>query len=153
MLDRLPPVTVEAFAGVSTVSLWADLPPGARVLDLGCGAGLDAVIAAERVGPAGQVIGVDFSEAMLARARQGGAEAGRANVEFRQGDAEAMPLADGEIDVAMANGLFNLNPERAAIFRELARVLRPGGTVFAAEMILREPLPPEEQGDISNWFA
>lgn len=153
LLDRLPDACVAAFAGVSNVSLFADLPPGAAVLDLGCGAGLDALIAAERVGPEGSAVGVDFSDSMLARARRGAAEAGRRNVEFRWGEAETLPLEDRSMDVALINGIFNLNPDRAAIFRELARVLRPGGVVFAAELILREPLPPEERADPSNWFA
>ena len=152
-LDHLPTMAVEAFTGVSNVSIFADIPAGAVVLDLGCGAGLDALIAAERVGPQGKVIGVDFSEAMLARAQQSAVEAGRSRVEFCRGDAESLPVADGAIDIALVNGIFNLNPARDAIFRELARVVRPGGAVYAAEMILREPLPAEEQNNIDNWFA
>jgi SAM-dependent methyltransferase len=153
LLESLPSASVAAFAGVSNVAILADLPPGAAVLDLGCGAGLDALIAAERVGLGGSVVGVDFSDSMLARARRGAAEAGRGNVEFRWGEAESLPLEDRSVDVALINGIFNLNPARDAIFRELTRVLRPGGAVFAAELILREPLPPEEQADPSNWFA
>lgn len=153
LLDDLPATATEAFTGVSNVSIFADLPPGAIVLDLGCGAGLDSLIAARRVEPEGRVIGIDFSQAMLDRARRSAAEAGIANVEFRQAAAETIPLEDGSIDVALVNGIFNLNPARAEIFRQLARVLRPGGQVFSAEMILREPLPPEEQASETNWFA
>jgi SAM-dependent methyltransferase len=153
LLDALPTVAVEAFTGVSNVSLFADLPVGARVLDLGCGAGLDSLIAARRVGPMGSVVGVDFSESMLARARQAASQAQASNVEFRPGDAERLPLDEASIDIALVNGLFNLNPAREAIFRELARVVRPGGVAYSAEMILRGPLPPDEQASLTNWFA
>ncbi|HEV2402137.1 MAG TPA: methyltransferase domain-containing protein [Candidatus Sulfotelmatobacter sp.] len=153
LLDRLPAVAADAFAGVSNVSIFAEIPSGARVLDLGCGAGLDALIAARRVGRSRKVIAVDFSTAMLDRARQAVAEAGVSNLELREADAEQLPVADEEIDVAMANGIFNLNPSRDAIFRELARIVRRDGTVFAAELILSSPLPAEARASESNWFA
>ncbi|MBI3241202.1 MAG: methyltransferase domain-containing protein [Chloroflexi bacterium] len=153
LLAGLPAAATEAFTGLSNVSIFADIPAGATALDLGCGSGLDTLIAARRVGPNGKVIGVDFSEAMLARAREAAAEAGATNVEFRQGDAERLPIEDGSIDVVIINGIFNLNPARSDIFRELARVVRPGGFVFCAEVILREPLPPEEAANLTNWFA
>ena len=153
LLDHLPSIASEAFAGVSNVSILAEIPSGATILDLGCGAGLDALIAARRVGLGGKVIAVDFSNAMLTRARQAVAEAGASNVELREADAEQLPIADEEIDVAMVNGIFNLNSSRDAIFRELARVLRRGGTVFAAELILSSPLPPEARASETNWFA
>jgi arsenite methyltransferase len=162
LLERLPRVSVEAFTGVSSVSLFADLPPGARVLDLGCGAGLDSLIAAQRVGPRGAVLGVDFSPAMLARARQAGLEAGAdhtppnsqgASSWFCQAEAENLPLASGSIDVALVNGIFNLNPARGAIFAELRRVVKPGGAVYAAELIRREPALPGEETSLDDWFA
>lgn len=153
LLAGLPSVCVNAFSGVSNASIIADIPAGATVLDLGCGAGLDSLIAAQRVGPTGRVIGIDFSGAMIARARQAAKEAGADNVGFHQGDAEQLPFDDGLIDVALANGIFNLNPARRAIFRELARVVRQDGAVYAAELILREPLPPEVQESEANWFA
>jgi arsenite methyltransferase len=153
LLNSLPPVSVDAFAGVSSVSVLAELPPGSRVLDLGCGAGLDSLIAARRVGALGRVTGVDFSQAMLQRARQGVTQAGLSNIEVCQADAAGLPLADASVDVALINGIFNLNPQRTAIFQELARVLRPGGWVYAAEIILRGPLPPEVKQDRANWFA
>jgi arsenite methyltransferase len=153
LLARLPSVACDAFAGVSNVSLFADLPPGATVLDLGCGAGLDTLIAAQRVGTAGRVIGVDFSDAMLARARDAVVESGMTHVEFRQADAEQLPIRDGEIDVALVNGIFNLNPARDAIFHELARVVRSDGAVYAAELILSQPLPSETRASEKDWFA
>lgn len=153
LLASLPAVAVRAFSGVSNVSVIANLPKSATVLDLGCGAGLDSLIAARRVGPAGKVIGIDFSEAMLRCAQQAVAEARVKNVELHQAVAETLPLQDATVDVALVNGIFNLSPARDAIFRELARVVRPSGTVYAAELILKEPLPPEEQASDANWFA
>lgn len=153
LLDSLPAAAVDAFAGVSNVSVFAEIPEGATVLDVGCGAGLDSLVAACRVGPGGRVTGVDFSAAMLARARQAAAEARVGNVDFKQVDAEQLPVADGTIDVVLVNGIFNLNPARETIFRELARVLRHGGTVWAAELILSEPLSEEVRADPTNWFA
>jgi SAM-dependent methyltransferase len=151
-LDRFP-LAAESFAGVSHVHGFAEIPDGATVLDLGCGAGLDSLIAAHRVGPTGKVFGVDFSESMLNRARHAVTEYAIRNTEFKRGDAEGIPLPDASVDVALVNGLFNLNPAREQIFRELARVVRPGGVVYSAEIILPEPLPPEEAANITNWFA
>lgn len=153
VLATIPAAAVDAFAGVSNVAVLAEIPPGATVLDLGCGAGLDSLIAARRVGPSGKIIGIDFSEAMLVRARQAAAEAGINHVEFRQVEAENLSLDDTSMDVALVNGIFNLNPARDRIFGELARVVRPGGAVYAAELIRREPLPPETQASETNWFA
>lgn len=153
LLEAMPSVSVDAFVGVSNVSLFADIPPGATVLDLGCGAGLDSLIAARRVGPNGKVIGVDFSDAMLARARQGAKELKADNVDFYRSDSESLPLENDSIDVALVNGIFNLNPDRDAIFRELARVVRTGGAVYTAELILREPLPEDAKKNEINWFA
>lgn len=153
VLAGIPAAAVDAFAGVSNVAVFAEIPPGATVLDLGCGAGLDSLIAAQRVGPAGRVIGIDFSQAMLQRACQAAIEAGINHVEFRRADAEKLPLDDVSIEVALVNGIFNLNPARDTIFRELARVVQSGGRVYAAELILCQPLPPEVQASETNWFA
>ena len=152
-LARMASSSVEAFTGVSNVSLFAEIPLSATVLDLGCGAGLDSLIASHRTGPAGRVVGMDFSSSMLARARQAQQESGAERVWFCQADAEKVPLPDGSVDVALVNGIFNLNPGRTAIFRELGRVVAPGGTVYAAELILREPLPPDQRQREDNWFA
>jgi len=153
LLAGLPAVVAEAFTGVSNVSVRAAIPEGAAVLDVGCGAGLDALVAARRAGPTGRVIGVDFSRSMLSVARRAANETGPSRVLFCEAAAENLPLADASIDVTLVNGIFNLNPAREAIFRELARVLRPGGTLYAAELILSEPLPAETCPSEDNWFA
>lgn len=154
LLDELPVAAAEAFAGVSNVAIFADIATGAVVLDVGCGAGLDTLIAARRTGPTGRVIGLDFSQPMLSRARHAAHAANEFHhVVFRQADAEHMPVGNATIDIALVNGIFNLNPARREIFSELARVVKPGGAVYAAEIILREPLPPQEQADETNWFA
>jgi arsenite methyltransferase len=153
LLNALPSFAVDAFAGVSNVSLFADLKQGATVLDLGCGAGLDSLIAARRVGDAGRVIGVDFSPNMLQRARESAEIAELRNVSFEQADAEQLHLKTASVDVALVNGIFNLNPACESIFRELARVVRKGGEVYAAELILGKPLPPDVEQTDADWFA
>ncbi len=140
--------TGEAFAGVSAVAVAAPVEAGQTVLDLGCGAGLDSAIAVEKAGAGGRVIGVDFSAAMLRRARQGVPEA-----VFVQADAERLPLRDASVDVALVNGIFNLNPNREALFQELRRVVRHSGRVFGAELVLAEALPEEARRGSANWFS
>ena len=153
LLDALPAASADAFSGVSNVAAYAHLPADARILDLGCGAGLDSLVAARRAGPAASVVGVDFSGAMLARARRAASAVGAHNVTFGLADAERLPLEGESTDVALANGIFNLNPARDAIFSELARVVRPGGVVYAAELILREALSSADLASETDWFA
>jgi len=152
-LAEMPASSTESFAGVSNVSIFADIPVGVRVLDLGCGAGLDSLIAARRTGPSGHVIGIDFSDAMLKRAQEAADELGVQNSEFKKANVGELPLQDSSIDVALVNGIFNLNRDRGPIFSELARVMKADGTAFVAELILRETLAEEETRDESNWFA
>ena len=153
MLDDIPEEAVNAFAGVSNISIISDIPVGSRVLDLGCGAGLDSLIASGRAGSAGEVIGIDFSDSMLTRAQAAAMKSGRRNMRFIKGEAEEIPVPNYWADVVLINGIFNLNTARSAIFKELARVTRSGGTVFAAELILANPLPPDVKSQPGNWFA
>jgi arsenite methyltransferase len=153
LLANLPATCAEAFAGVSNVSMFAEIPKGSVVLDLGCGAGLDSLIAADRTGSEGCVVGVDFSAPMLSRARRSASEAGINKVVFCQADGEKLPLRDESVGVVLVNGIFNLNVAKQSIFRELGRVVRRGGAVYAAELVLKLPLPVEQQASESNWFA
>ncbi|MFN7999165.1 MAG: methyltransferase domain-containing protein [Bryobacteraceae bacterium] len=152
LLADLPRASVEAYAGVSNLSLSAPIGTNDRVLDLGCGAGLDSLIAGRRVGPAGSVVGLDFSATAVVSAREAAARTGMDNVLFCCGEAEKLPMSEGSFDLALVNGIFNLNPERAAIFQELARVLRPGGVVFAAELVLSRRISPRPW-TAADWFA
>lgn len=153
LLDSLPTSASDAFAGVSNVSLFADIPEGSAVLDVGCGAGLDSLIAARKTGAKGRVIGIDFSPSMLDRARRSAQEAGLKNTEFRECPAEQLPLPDGQIDVAIVNGILNLNPNRDGIFAELARVVHKGGCVYGAELILIKPITNSSPPTEDAWFA
>jgi len=119
----------------------AELQPGQTVLDLGSGAGFDCFLAAQRVGPTGKVIAVDMTQEMLARARANAQKGGYANVEFREGDIEALPLDDASVDVVISNCVLNLVPDKAKAFGEIARVLRPGGHLAVSDIVLTRELP------------
>ncbi len=153
ILDTLPADAVDSFAGVSNVAVYAELDPGVQVVDLGCGAGLDSLVAAGRVGPHGVVHGVDFSEDMIARAQRAAVEHGVSNVELHTAQAQELPLESGTFDVALVNGLFNLNPDRLGVFRELSRVLRPGGAVYASELVLVNDKSCSVSPTLESWFS
>ena len=119
------------------------------VLDLGSGAGFDAFLAAQVVGSSGRVIGVDMTDEMLAKARANAERAGVCNVEFRKGYIEAMPVDDASIDVVLSNCVINLVPDKAAVYREVARVLRPGGRMVISDVVLNEPLPEAIAADVA----
>jgi arsenite methyltransferase len=127
------------------------LQPGETVLDLGSGPGLDALLAARQVGPTGRVIGVDMTPEMLERARATAARAGAAQVEFRQGRLEKLPVEDASVDAVTSNCVINLVPDKAAVFREVARVLRPGGRAVIADIVLERPLPEAVASDVLAW--
>jgi SAM-dependent methyltransferase len=130
----------------------AGLQTGETVLDLGSGAGLDAFLAAQRVGPSGKVIGVDMTPEMLAKARANAVtfqeRTGLANVEFLEGQIEAIPLPDASVDVVLSNCVLNLSPDQAQVWKEIARVLRPGGRVSISDMVLLRPLPEAVRQDV-----
>jgi arsenite methyltransferase len=117
------------------------LRPGETVLDLGSGAGFDAFLAAREVGSAGRIIGVDMTPDMIDRARRNAVSGGHANVEFREGRIEALPVGDASVDVVISNCVINLVPDKAAVYREIARVLRPGGRFVISDIVLDAPLP------------
>jgi SAM-dependent methyltransferase len=123
--------------------------PGETVLDLGSGAGFDAFLAVGAVGPTGRVIGVDMTDDMLAKARANAERAGHGNVEFRKGLIEALPVEDASVDVVISNCVINLTPDKAAVYREVARVLRPGGRLVVSDVVLDAPLPPAIANDVN----
>jgi ubiquinone/menaquinone biosynthesis C-methylase UbiE len=127
------------------------LQPGETVVDLGSGPGLDALLAARRVGTTGRVIGVDMTDEMLQRARATTAKAGASNVEFRQGRLERLPVESGTVDAVTSNCVINLVPDKAAVFREIARVLKPGGRVVVSDIVLERPLPEAVARDVFAW--
>jgi SAM-dependent methyltransferase len=130
-----------------------ELKPGETVLDLGSGAGIDAFLAAREVGPDGRVIGVDMTPQMLDRARRNAASVGHDNVEFRAGRLEALPVDDASIDAITSNCVINLVPDKAAVFREVARVLKPGGRMVVADIVLDAPLPEAVAKDLAAWVG
>jgi SAM-dependent methyltransferase len=127
------------------------LAPGETVLDLGSGAGLDAFLAARQVGPTGRVIGVDMTPEMLAKARANAAQLGLAQVEFREGRLEALPVADGSVDAVTSNCVINLVPDKSAVFAEIARVLKPGGRLVISDIVLDGELPAAIAQDVYAW--
>jgi arsenite methyltransferase len=141
-LDRLPAVAVESFAGVGYPFAAAVIRSGDTVLDIGSGSGTDAFIAAGLVGPGGRVIGLDLTEAMRDKLRANAAAAGTTNLEVLAGNAEAIPLPDASVDVVSSNGVLNLVPDKPRAIREIARVLRAGGRLQIADIVVRT-LPSE----------
>ena len=131
----------------------AELRPGMTVLDLGSGAGFDALLAWRQVGAEGRVIGVDMTEDMLAKARQNAAAQGAANVEFRKGFIEQLPVEDISVDFVISNCVINLSPDKAAIFREIARVLKPGGRFAVSDIVLLRPLPAAVEQDVNAYVG
>ncbi len=142
-VDHLPASVTESFAGCGNPTALASLREGEVVLDLGSGAGLDAFLAAEKVGKTGQVIGVDMTSEMLQKARDNAVKLGITNVEFRQGDIETLPVEDESVDVIISNCVINLAPDKAKVFQESYRVLRPGGRLLVSDIVLKEELPDD----------
>ena len=150
-VDALPDRAVESFAGVANPFSLHPLTVGEKVIDVGSGAGFDSFIAAGQVGPGGQVVGVDMTAEMLAKSRQTVAALGLAQVEFREGLAEALPVPDGWADVVISNGVINLCADKQTVFAEIHRVLRPGGRLQFADIANGQPVPEGALRDIDLW--
>jgi len=129
----------------------ADLRPGQTVLDLGSGAGVDCFLAARRVGPEGHVIGVDMTEAMLTKARQNASRGGFTNVEFRKGEIENLPVESGTVDRIISNCVINLAPDKARVFAEAHRVLKPGGSITVSDIVSFGEVPASVRTDLEQW--
>jgi ubiquinone/menaquinone biosynthesis C-methylase UbiE len=150
-LARLPHGVVEQALGVGNPVRAAGLRPGEVVMDLGCGGGIDTLLAAQAVAPGGKAIGLDMLPEMLEVASHHAAEAGVTNVEWVLGEMEAIPLPDASVDVALSNGVLNLSPRKSRAFAEIFRVLRSGGRMVAADIVVDDELPPEIQVSAAAW--
>lgn len=150
-LKSLPDTATAAFAGVGNPFLMDRLPPGATVVDIGSGSGMDCLLAGRRVGPGGTVIGVDMTDEMLERARVGAAEAGLTHVRFERGDIHALPVEPSSVDVVISNGVINLVPDKEALFAELYRVVKPGGRLQFADIVVGVELSEAVRNDIDLW--
>jgi arsenite methyltransferase len=150
-LQGVPEASIESFAGTGNPFSLGKLEPGARVVDVGCGAGIDSLIASGMVGPEGRVVGVDMTEAMLDKATASAKADGRQNVEFRQGFGEELPFEDGWADVVISNGVLNLMPDKKAGLAEMARVLKPMGRLQIGDILVRKPVSEDAKRQIDLW--
>jgi SAM-dependent methyltransferase len=149
--DDIPLLVTESFSGVGNPLGLGELQAGQTVLDLVSGAGLDSILAAHRVGLTGKVIGVDMTEAMIEKARNNAESLELQNVEFTHTEIDSFPLDDESVDVAITNGVFNLCPDKPKVLAEVLRVLRPGGRLQMADILLHDDVTPEEVATKGSW--
>jgi arsenite methyltransferase len=150
-LVGIPEPSIESFAGTGNPFSLGEIQPGERVVDVGCGAGIDSLIAARKTGPGGRVIGVDMTPAMLDKARRAAKEMHLANAEFREGYAESLPVEDGWADVVISNGVLNLTPDKDAALAEMSRVLKPGGRLQIGDILVQRAVPESARRKIDLW--
>jgi arsenite methyltransferase len=150
-LIGVPEPTLASFAGTGNPFSVGELRAGERIVDVGCGGGIDSLIAGRMVGLSGHVIGVDMTPAMLAKARASATAAHLSTVEFREGFGEALPVDDEWADVVISNGVLNLMPDKDAALREMARVLKPGGRIQIGDILVQKPVPQSAKEDIALW--
>lgn len=150
-LSRVPEATAESFAGVANPHTLGRIEEGATVLDLGCGAGTDLLIAAQMVGPSGKAIGVDMTPSMVERARASAAEMGLQNVELHESLIESVPVSDASVNVVISNGVIDLVPNKDAVFDEIDRVLRPGGRLQIADVVIQTEVSEDARDRIDLW--
>ncbi len=150
-VDRLPESTVASFAGTGNPFAMGRMPEGATVVDIGCGSGFDTLLAARQVGPAGRVIAVDMTDAMIEKARAGSRALGLANVDVRKGFAEDLPVESECADVVISNGVINLCPDKLAVMREVFRVMKPGGRFQIGDIVVHREVPQDAKDDIDLW--
>lgn len=147
----LPEATVASFAGTGNPFAMGPLQPGETVLDIGCGAGFDTLLAARMVGPTGRVIALDMTPAMREKTQAGAAAKGLTNVQVVDGFAEDLPLPDASVDVVISNGVINLTPDKSVVMREVYRVLKPGGRIQIGDIVVAREVPQDAKDDIDLW--
>lgn len=150
-MEDIPETSIESFAGTGNPFSLGEIPPGENVVDVGCGAGIDSLISARMTGATGRVIGVDMSPQMLQKARRAASEAGRSNVEFREGYGEELPVEEGWADVVISNGALNLMPDKSAGLSEMHRALKPGGRLQIWDILVQKAVPEGAKRDIDLW--
>jgi arsenite methyltransferase len=150
-LSRVPDATVESFAGVANHWLLGRVAPGEVVLDLGSGAGTDLLVAAQMTGPTGRVVGVDMTAAMLERAAASAREMRLDHVELHESLIETLPLDDASVDIVISNGVIDLVPDKDAVFDEIDRVLRPGGRIQLADVVIHTEVSEDARARIDLW--
>ena len=150
-IESLPQAITESFAGVGNPLDLGEICAGQTVLDLGSGAGVDSILAARRVGPNGKVIGIDLTPEMIDKAKRSADLVGATNVEFRQGEVDALPVAHESVDLVISNGVFNLCVDKPKVLAEIFRVLRPGGRIQMADMLLEDGVSAEEAARKGLW--
>lgn len=152
-LADLPDGVTAPFAGVGNPLAMGRPRPGETVVDIGAGSGMDSFLAAKAVGAAGKVIAVDMTEAMLLRGREKVALTGLRQIDYRAGLAESLPVDDASADLVISNGVINLSPDKDGVFREAFRVLRSGGRLQIADIVVHKDIPPAGREDIAIWTA
>jgi SAM-dependent methyltransferase len=150
-LDAVPESAIESFAGTGNPFSLGAIQQGARVVDVGSGAGIDTLIAGHLTGPEGLVIGIDMTPEMLKKAAEAAEAAGMTHVEFRDGYAEALPVPDDWADVVISNGVVNLCPDKLTAFGEMYRVLKPGGRIQIGDILVQKEVPADAKRDIDLW--
>lgn len=151
LLDQFPEKVIESFAGTGNVFKLGEIKPGEYVVDIGCGAGLDSLIAARMVGPEGRVIGIDMTPEMIEKARQNAVEAGVDNIEFTEDYSEQLPVPTEWAEVIISNGAINLSPDKDLVFNEMLRILKPGGRLQIADILVQKSIPNSARNNLDLW--
>ncbi|NIM92992.1 MAG: DUF2652 domain-containing protein [Anaerolineales bacterium] len=152
-LDGFPESVIESFAGTGNPFSLGELESGEKVVDMGCGAGLDCLIASRMVGPTGEVIGIDMTPEMINKARQNAFRMNTKNITFMEGFNESLPVSDEWADVVISNGAINLSPDKKAVFKEINRVLKPGGRIQISDILVQTPIPEGAKQKVDLWVG
>jgi SAM-dependent methyltransferase len=152
-LSELPGSVTASFAGVGNPLAMGSPAPGETVVDIGAGSGMDTFLAAKAVGASGRVLAIDMTEDMLQRGRENVAMTGLRQIEYRQGYAESLPVEDASVDLVISNGVINLSPAKDAVFQEAFRILKPGGRLQIADIVVHKDIPQAGREDIAVWTA